>query len=359
MFKKIFAVAAIAIGLSQGAAQAQTCGGIYTVQRGDSLSVIADNLYKNAGMWTAIHQNNLKAIGSNPASIRVGMKLKLTCIDGLPTGLVGGTDIAAATAAAAPVVVVPGTAASRKKISILVGNDYQPFMDQSLPNGGMVVDLVQQAMEAADPREGFGIHWVDGFDSHLDPLLSNAFLDMGLGWFKPDCKTTPDAYRCANFNFSDPIFELLILLFTHKDNPVLFNSDADIIGKNICRPKGFFTHDLDMGGRNWVAENKITLTQPITVRNCFELLAEGKVDAVAVNEFTGRAEIKDLGLKDVVKIIDTRPLSIQGIHGVVHKTHPRGKEIIVELNNGMEKIKKSGEYQKILDLHMTRIWADF
>ncbi|HBQ35259.1 MAG TPA: peptidoglycan-binding protein LysM [Rhodobacteraceae bacterium] len=359
MLKKLLTVAAVAAGLSQGAAQAETCGGVYKVKRGDSLSLIADQHYKNAGMWTAIHQNNLKAIGKNPASIRVGMKLRLTCINGLPTGLTGGTDVTAAAATAAPVVVAPGTAASRKKISILVADEYKPFMDRSLPNGGLVIDVMQQVMKTAAPAEGFAFHWVNDFSAHLEPLLSNALLDVGVPWLRPACESTPDVYRCKNFDFSEPMFEMLILLFTNKNKPIAFNSDADIVGLNLCRPAGYYTHDLDKGGRNWVSQSKITLTRPDSVNDCFELLGEGKVDAVVINEFTGRAAIKELNMKDVVKIIDTRPLSIEGLHVLVHKTHPRGKELIATINAGLKKIKETGQYQKIIDVHMTRIWSDF
>ena len=45
----VFAGAALlSMGLSGTAGWAQTCGGIYTVQIGDSLSVIADGLYQDA-----------------------------------------------------------------------------------------------------------------------------------------------------------------------------------------------------------------------------------------------------------------------------------------------------------------------
>ena len=62
--KKLIAAAVLGVSVlwaHMGAAQ--TCGGIYRVQPGDSLSVIADRLYKNAGMWTAIHNRNIAAIG--------------------------------------------------------------------------------------------------------------------------------------------------------------------------------------------------------------------------------------------------------------------------------------------------------
>ena len=81
--------------------------------------------------------------------------------------------------------------------------------------------------------------WVSGgvndWSAHLDPLLSNAMLDMGFPWLQPDCAQNPDNYRCANFEFSDPMFEMLVLLFIDRTHPIQFREDSDIFGMRICR----------------------------------------------------------------------------------------------------------------------------
>ena len=118
-------LSAIVLGLSAlGAhsATAETCGGVYTVQRGDSLSLIADRLYKDVGKWGVIHNLNIDTIGPSPSALRVGMKLEMACIDGLPTGLEGGREVAEATPVAAqPVEVAAGDVSVRHKINLLTG----------------------------------------------------------------------------------------------------------------------------------------------------------------------------------------------------------------------------------------------
>lgn len=338
---------------------AETCGGVYSVKSGDSLSLIADREYKNAGMWTLIHSNNLDKIGDTPDAILIGMKLRMACIDGLPRGLPGGAPAQEAVAEAAPFKAEEGTAATRSKVNLLTAGDYAPFTDLTLPNGGLLTDVVNAAMAEAAPAQGYAIHWVEDWGSHLDPLLSNALLDAGFPWFKPDCDATPDAYRCENFHFSDPMFEMLILLFTTASDPIAFASDDDILGKRLCRPRGYFVHDLDRADRRWLSDKKITLEQPQTVADCFEMLVEGKVDAVALNEFTGRTALKELGLKDTVEIVQSRPVSIEGLHVLVHKSHPQAQEMLQTINAGLRGIKENGAYQKIVDTHMTRVWAEF
>lgn len=357
--RKLIAAAALALmGLGATTAAAQTCGGTYTVGRGDTLSGIADKMYKNAGLWTAIHNNNIAKIGPKPNRISVGMRLSLACLDGLPVGLEGGSAVTDVQLTSAPVQVLPGNAATRKKINLLTGSDYAPFTHKDNHNGGLLTEVVQAAMNRAAPEEGFAIHWVDDWGSHFEPLLSNALLDLGFPWFKPDCSAMADNYRCQNLEFSDPMFELLVLLFADKKRPMVFNHDADIVGKTLCRPAGYFTFDLDQNGRRWLVDNKITLKQPRSVQDCFDMVLDGEADAVAINEFTGRAALKEHAMADSFHILP-QPLSVAGLHVVVHKSHPQAGEMLASINDGLRGIRKDGEYQRIIEDHMARIWADF
>ena len=96
-------------------------------------------------------------------------------------------------------------------------------------------------MTSATGKEGYYSHWVNDWVAHLDPLLTYSMLEMGFPWFQPDCKQNSDRYRCANFHFSEPMFEMLILLFTDRARPLNFAQDSEIEGKTLCRPKGYLS----------------------------------------------------------------------------------------------------------------------
>ncbi|MGB1234797.1 MAG: peptidoglycan-binding protein LysM [Planktomarina sp.] len=359
-------LAATALCVAASTAVAQNCGGTYVVKGGDTMSGIVDTLYNNSTLWSRVYQANIATIGSNPNLLRVGQRLSMPCINGLPNGLEGGTDTSVAlpavelnTGITTATTAAATTAGDVLNVRILTAGDYPPFTDKGLENGGMLTDVVQNAFEASAEVDGFNIYWVQDWSAHLDPLLSQSMLDVGFPWFKPDCDGDPSQYRCANFHFTDPMFEMLILLFANKDNPVAFTKDDDMIGKTLCRPAGYFTHDFEKNGRNWLTEEKVTLEQPATIKDCFDLLASGEVDAVAINEFTGRTAIKDLDLADTVEIVQSRPLSIEGLHVLVSKDHPRADEMLAAANAGLEAIKENGVYQRIVDEHMTRVWEAF
>jgi polar amino acid transport system substrate-binding protein len=107
-----------------------------------------------------------------------------------------------------------------------------------------------------------------------------------------------------------------------------------------------------------LADGKIKLEQPVSVADCFEMLTAGQVDAVALNEFTGRKAVKDLGLQARVDVVQSRPLSIEGLHVVVHKSHPDAEALLDTINTGLGDIQGNGVYQDIIDRHMSPIWSE-
>lgn len=328
---------------SFAAGASASCGGSYVVKSGDTLSRIAQRTYGDARKWTVIYNTNLQQIGTNPHLIQVGMEFRLACLEpGTGPTAAGG---------------VPE--ASGKDIRLLTASDYQPFSDRSLLNGGLVTDVVTTALERAPQVSSFGVGWVDDWSRHLDPLLSGAEYDMGFPWLRPDCRQSPENPRCRDFLFSEPMFEMLILLFTDARQPLRFVEDGDILGKTLCRPAGYYTHDLEKDGRRWLSSGKVDLLQPETVEACFEALLDGRVDAVAVNEFTGRSVMEGMGLANQVKIVQSRPLAIEGLHVLVHRQHPRAQALIRSVNQGLAAIKESGEYQRIVDRHLGAYWSQF
>ncbi|MGB1010985.1 MAG: LysM peptidoglycan-binding domain-containing protein [Thiolinea sp.] len=371
----------------------------YTVSSGDTLGEIAERAYDSSAKYNLIYYANKNVLKSGAAVIRIGQKLRIPCfndeeetVDSKETqtekqtadaekaetsetvtavkaetqesaknSVTGATTetttqepakAEVTTLASKPVSSAStGLVQSRRRVDLLTAGDYAPFTDPDLPGGGLVTELLESAMKTSDIT--YRLNWINDWSAHLDPLLSEKKYDIGFPWLNPGCPES-DSPRC-NFLFSKPVFELLIVLFTRAEQPLKFVEDGDILGKTLCRPTGYFTHDLDNNGRNWLKEGKITLEQPKNVKDCFELLVEGKVDAVAINDFTGREFIAKLGIKDKVVPLE-RELSIEGLHALVHKTHPRATILINRINRGLEKLHVSGQYDEIMDRHLLNHW---
>ena len=119
-----------------GAAQAsaETWGGIYKIKRGDTLSGIANREYKDARKWSEIDNANVGRIGESPNRVNAGMNLNLPCINGQPTGIEGGEEVANATPVSPAVTKVVKEARVQRghalRVRLLTAGDYVPFTDK-------------------------------------------------------------------------------------------------------------------------------------------------------------------------------------------------------------------------------------
>ena len=355
------AVAAFVVGtipaLSAGPI---SCGEKYTVKDGDTLSDIADRAYGLSNKWTLIFYGNQKQFGNEPL-LEPGNKINIPCISASDKKSVKISPAGAPTDQEPPKIEISRIEAD---INLLTADDYRPFTDRALPAGGLITEVINSAFELLDENgDGpkFKISWVNDWSSHLNPLLVGKLFDMGFPWLSPDCSKydqldEPAQFRCEKFFFSKPVFEIHVVFFTLNDSDFQFATDAEAEGKRICRPVGYFTFDMDQDGRNWVKDEKITLVRPQSVDECFRLLESREVDAVALNEFTGRAAIKTNKIEDKIRVIE-RPISLAGLHVIIAKTHPRARTFLHYVNSALGRLRETGDYSKIVDRHLSKFWG--
>lgn len=354
------------------------CTQNYKVVKGDSLSIIAQRAYGSGAKYSMIYYANLDLLVNGPSTIHAGQELRIPCLSAsvavsaqtedtraanasstttesssiTAASETSNNSIAPAKASTTPASETPPAKPEPKiEIQLLTAGDYQPFTDQSLPNGGLITELVETALKNQDIS--YKLTWINDWSAHLDPLIKEKKYDMGFPWLNPGCPNV-EHFRCQ-FLFSTPIFQMLEVLFTRNEAPLKFEKDEDMVGHTLCRPSGYFTHDLERPGREWLKKNLIKLEQPQSVKECFDLLMAGKVDAVAMNDFTGRETVAKMGLQDKVAPLP-RELSVEGLHLLVHKTHPRATIVLNYVNKGLKAIQDSGEYDAIMDKHLTNHW---
>lgn len=327
-----------ALALSTCAAAAQACAPEdYTVKTGDTVFTIAETRYGDAEKWTLIYYANEAALQASVFQVAPGDVLRLPCAP--------GTEAADATP----------LRRDDAELKLLTGGNFAPFTDQDWPGQGMITEIVNAAMEATPAPVTYSITWEDNWSEHLFPDLAEKTFDMGFPWYKPDCAATPGNERCANFHFSDPLVEILVLLFVREGDGFTYESDADVVGKRLCRPKGYFTHDLDRPGREWLTKGLIDLVQADSPQACFQALMDGDVDAVTVNVFLGAQTIEEMGLRGRAVPLD-KPLATEGLHVIISKTHWRGTTFLYRFNAGLAALKDSDRYSQIVSRHLGVFW---
>ncbi len=333
---------------------AQTCGSDYVIKEGESLADIAARVYGDPSRWTLIFWANQEGTAAGGSPIRPGSSIRIPCLGAKQPG---GTSREPGGGNTLFSVV--------RKIEFLTADGFPPFTDRSLPNGGVITHLVSASMDLMKEHVAgsfnYRMSWVNDRAAHVNSLLVTPAFDAGFPWLKPDCDHAADFSQdvvesCRNFLFSDPIYEIFTALFVRSNSPIMFASDDEIVGKTLCQPAGYSTYELDKGGRNWVKDNKVILLRPQTIEECFRLLDSGAVNAVVTADLTGKAVAATLRLSDRVKALP-RPVAIGTLHVIVPKAHPHAATVIYYINAAVAKLKESGEYDRIVDSHLSRFWT--
>lgn len=340
---KSFLVFCLVSLISSTATAAPTCNQEHLVRAGDSLSKIALAAYGEANLWPYIYgySSNASVIGGNPGLISIGITLNLPpCPQ-------------AAAAKPTPTIVNDQAPRTSDTIEVLTAGDYPPFTDQNWENGGMLTEIVNAALTAAEGQPAYSVDWVNDWSSHIDPLLRRHKYDMGFPWFKPNCDapdtlSEDDRKRCE-FYFSESLFDMLIILFKRADDQRKLTSDTDLHGAHLCRPAGYFTFDLTK--RGLVPNETIELEQPQSVAECFHKLVDGDIDYVTINQFTGQSAIKELDYSGYVQASENLA-DVLGLRLIIHRDHPKARTLLRQFDRGLSTIQKSGRYDEIVGRHL-------
>ena len=355
-FARKFLLGSTALLLSGAAAQAQEACSTYTVSAGDNLRYIARAAYGDADMYRLIYDANVDKIGEKADLIEIGVALTLPCDP--------KTETAAATPAAepavetvTPVAATPEPAATEAQpatpaaepISMVTGNGYAPFADETLPGGGMMTQLVEMAVFRADPKIAYNVSFINDWQAHIDALLPSGAYDLSFPWVRPKCEASMlspgDQARCTDFAFSAPFYEIVDGFFAKRDSGLLeVTSASGLSGKRICRLEGNTTGVLDAAG---LTVPTITLVRAERAEDCFRALVAGEVDLVSIDAEAGDATVAKMGL---ISSVGTNPhlSTIVSLHVIAHKSNPEAVAMLGQLDAGLAEMYQSGEWYDIV-----------
>jgi len=322
------------------------CDTTYTVVSGDSLSGIAARAYGSTGSFQIIYSANAETIGGNPALIKVGQQLTIPCLEAT-TASTAATDTIREeeTTEALP-------APDDRQIRFVTATDWAPFSNEDQEQGGMMTEVVNVAMAAADGEPDYKIDFINDWGSHMRPLISDHAYDMTFPWFRPNCDVVDklgdgSKFRCNNLDWSDPLYEQVVGWYTRATDPAPANH-AELSGKTLCRPAGYATFMMEEHG---LVEPNITLVRPSSPAECFSGLVEGKFDGVVITSDVAEDAIAATGTADQVRFNDALS-QVATLHAVIAKTHPDKERILEKLNSGIAKINTDQRWFEIVKRHL-------
>lgn len=173
---------------------------------------------------------------------------------------------------------------------------------------------------------------------------------MVFPWFRPDCDRVENlspssAYRCTDFNHSDPFYEVLVNFYTLNDSPyACADSYDDLMGARVCRPEAWFTFDLE--AENLTPPNVDYITT-VAQDGCWQLLLDGQVDVVTYDSLPAEEDAREAGLTDRITTLEPLKGTVT-THIFVSKDNALANEALPIINAGLEELRLSGEWFTIV-----------
>lgn len=228
--------------------------------------------------------------------------------------------------------------AAESPVHLVTGNDYTPFSDQSLPDGGLITDIVVTALR----RQGVQVDlqwmpWKQGYARTASAAIDATF---------PYQRTVE---RGAEMLYSAPLYEVTQRVFWNHRTGRPANDPADLTGQTLCVPLGYTPprEFLDM-----IQAGAIGRDQPPDMTECFRRLKAGTVDYVATHLFQGNALMAAVGMPLRDAGISRFALHESTLHLIVSRSHPHGPALIATFDAGLAALRADGTYDDLVRKHL-------
>ena len=230
--------------------------------------------------------------------------------------------------------VLCSTCALAEPVSLVSGDDYAPYADRKLPEGGMTTEIVSKAFAAVKQEVKVAwLPWARGFDEAKNGTYAGTF---------PYLK---NAERERDFLYSNLLIKLQDRAFVKAGNAGKFDfsKPESLAGTKICLPLGWATTPKLA---EMLKSEKIKKESPKDISTCVKMVANDRADYFVSDEAQGLAALETGGVpKGSVVMLDA-VLADNSLFLIAGKSLPGSKDLIVSFNKGMEIIQKDGTDRK-------------
>lgn len=245
-------------------------------------------------------------------------------------------------------------AAAQDSVSLLAPSDNAPFTERSWPQQGMASEIVTAAMAQSPDPVPVSLTWLEAAPFPLSALRGQA--DMTFPWPKMSCDGFGrDHVLCNKVHVSDPLLEVLVLLFVRVDNDFAYDAANDLSGKHVCYVPTRVQGEWEAIEPDWIADTMAVAQAAETAEECFDRLMSGEAEAVAINEFEGVRQLFRQELTEEVVPLP-RALDAETLHLFISKTHWRATAHLYRFNAGLARLRQTAEYSDIVARHVAYFW---
>lgn len=223
-------------------------------------------------------------------------------------------------------------------VRLVTGNDYAPYTGKALPAYGMLSKLVRSVFERSGVSSS--LYWRPWNRGYLNTLQGN---------FDATFPYVYSAARAQDFLYSEPMYVGEQYIFSRAGERFSADDISIMRGKRLCYPLG------------WQAPPKVQALldagyvqrhSPASLNECARLLLLGRDDFFLADRYLGESALLRSGA--TVNHFERSQTTINRspLHLIVSRQHPRAQWLIDQFNQGLVKLKASGDYRRLIDSYL-------
>lgn len=223
--------------------------------------------------------------------------------------------------------------AAADPVKLVTGNNYKPFTDESLPEGGLSTATVRAVYAHLGEEISVAFRpWKRGYQSTLKGKYTATF---------PYVKNEE---RQKDYRFSDPIFTLRNKPLVRADAEIAANSPEDLKGMRYCQPIGYAPPKTLKKMQN---QGHLKREAPENMKLCMRMLKKGRADFIPINNVQGPLTAREaFGSTDPVQFLDIT-LSTSANYVIFPRNAENSADAVARFNKGLAAIRDNGTFESI------------
>ncbi|MDX1342604.1 MAG: transporter substrate-binding domain-containing protein [Reinekea sp.] len=240
------------------------------------------------------------------------------------------------------VVLASTISLSRAQVLNVAVGEFHPLAINNIENNGVVLELVKSAFKA----EGYEVAYTFMPWARVDFFSKQGGFDAVCCWFYQEERASKALYSDVVFSYSIHFYHLKSLDFDWK-------KINDLKGYKIGATRSYtYTREFSEAEKN----GTLDVTRQESDLQNFKMLATSRIDIFPVNSLEASYFLEKLSREFNTKRIVHHPKPLvddEDLSVLFPATQKASEQLIEAFNRGLSSIKKSGEYDRIVQQFLT------
>lgn len=220
-------------------------------------------------------------------------------------------------------------------LHLATGDDYAPFTGKALAGQGMLTQVVRAAL--AEQGMAITLDWLP---------WNRGYLKARRGEYDATFPYVRSAEREAEFLYSAPIYVTDQFVFSRAGDRIELDDLPAMAGRRLCYPLGW---QPPATIQQLIEQGVLHRHSPLGLQECARLLLLQRDDLFLADQRLGESALRATGAEPSAFYRSQASFERNTLHFIVSRQHPRAAELIERFDRGLEVLKTSGDYQRLIE----------